>query len=742
MSFTALIPNLSHEKTTVPVERLGRRLTAGAAETAAPQRIIDIRTDDISLILSAAPGEEVRFLHFGGRIDDPAPLAGYRSYRHPDHNTEDVAYPAFGGRNYHEPALRVTHADGDLNTELRYVSHRTRKLADDNVTETVVRMTDAVQPLDVELVYTAYARENVITTRAVIRNREKGPVTLHSFYSSAMPLRAEKYLLTHLHGAWTREAQVEHTLLTHGSKSIASTRGLRTTHAENPSFMLTLGNDRFDENCGEVVAGLAGLERKFPPQLRTRRVSDAHRAGGRQPRRLRIPAPPRRVVHDPEMIYTHSFRGAGGASRNLHDWARNYGVWHGHVPTPTLLNSWEGAAFSFDAKTLTDMIDDAAAMGLEMFVLDDGWFGNKYPRNNDKAGLGDWEVNREKLPEGIDHIASYAHDKGAEIRHLDRTRDGQPPQRAGREAPRMDRPHARPRSALTRSQWLLDLSNPEVQDFVFGVFDNTMRLSEHIDYIKWDANRCANSIGSAFQRPDEQSHFWIEYTQGLYKVMERIRAKYPDVLIQSCASGGGRVEYGALRYFDEVWTSDNTEALSRTRIQYGTSLFFPALVMGSHVSVTPNLQTGNSTPLKFRFDIACAGRLGMELQPKHMTEEERAEARRAIADYKGVPRHRHAGRPLPDRFALRRERLLRTGLCLERQAPGRGVHLLPALPEPHRPAVPHPGTRSRHPVHRARNEYGGTLLLVRRRHVQRRTALPHGSQPQTLQDLRQRRFPP
>ena len=213
---------------------LGAALTAGAAETAAPQRIIDIRTDDISLILSAAPGEEVRFLHFGGRIDDPAPLAGYRSYRHPDHNTEDVAYPAFGGRNYHEPALRVTHADGDLNTELRYVSHRTRKLADDNVTETVVRMTDAVQPLDVELVYTAYARENVITTRAGIRNREKGPVTLHSFYSSAMPLRAEKYLLTHLHGAWTREAQVEHTLLTHGSKSIASTRGLRTTTPKTP----------------------------------------------------------------------------------------------------------------------------------------------------------------------------------------------------------------------------------------------------------------------------------------------------------------------------------------------------------------------------------------------------------------------------------------------------------------------------------------------------------------------------
>ena len=188
---------------------------------------------------------------------------------------------------------------------------------------------------------------------------------------------------------------------------------------------------------------------------------------------------------------------------------------------------------------------------------------------------------------------------------------------------------------LTRNQLLLDLSNPAVQDFVFGVFDRTMQLSKHIDYVKWDANRCANSIGSAYQADDEQAHFWIEYTQGLYKVMERIRAKYPDVLIQACASGGGRVEYGALKYFDEVWTSDNTEALTRARIQYGTSLFYPALVMASHVPVTPNLQTGNVTPLKFRFDIACAGRMGMELQPKHMTEEERAEARRAIEAYKG-----------------------------------------------------------------------------------------------------------
>ena len=603
------------------------------AKAAEPQ-VINIRTNDLSMVMSVAPNGEVLFHHFGGRIDDATPVTGIKSYRRTDHGTDNLAYSTMGGRNFREPALRVTHADGDMNTELRYVSHTTRTLADTNVTRTVIKLTDTNQALDVELFYTAYAEENVITTHAVIRNREKGSIVLHSFYSSSLPVKARSYLLTHLYGAWARESQVDHTLLTHGSKSIESRKQVRTTHTENPAFMITLDSESFDENYGEVIAGALAWSGNFRLNFEVDEFNVLNILAGANPYASDYTLGAGESFTTPEMIYTYSSEGAGGASRNLHDWARNYGVWHGHVPTPTLLNSWEGAAFSFDAKTLTDMIDDAAAMGLEMFVLDDGWFGNKYPRNNDKAGLGDWEVNREKLPEGIDHIASYAHDKGLKfgiwiepemVSPRSELAEKHPEwivRTPGREAP------------LTRSQWLLDLSNPEVQDFVFGVFDNTMRLSEHIDYIKWDANRCANSIGSAFQRPDEQSHFWIEYTQGLYKVMERIRAKYPDVLIQSCASGGGRVEYGALRYFDEVWTSDNTEALSRTRIQYGTSLFFPALVMGSHVSVTPNLQTGNSTPLKFRFDIACAGRLGMELQPKHMTEEERAEARRAIADYK------------------------------------------------------------------------------------------------------------
>ena len=613
---------------------LSAALSAGAVSAAAPQQLIDIRTDDVSMVLAARSGGEVYFRHFGGLIDDPAPLSDYKSSRRADHGTDDLAYPAMGGRNFREPALRVTHADGDMNTDLRYVSHTSRQLADPNVTETVVKMSDSSQALDVELVFTAYARENVITTHTVIRNREQGPVTLHSFYSSALTLKADKYLLTHLYGAWAREAQVDHTLLTHGSKSIESMREVRTTHTENPSFMLTLGSDAFSENCGEVIAGALAWSGNFRLNFEVDEYDALTILAGANPNASEYRLRPGESFTTPEMIYTHSLRGAGGASRNLHDWGRNYGVYHAERVVPTLLNSWEGAYFDFDAKVLKQMIDDAASMGLEMFVLDDGWFGNKYPRNAANAGLGDWQVNQKKLPAGIDDIASYAHRKGLKFGIWIEPEMVNPKSELAEKHPDwIVRPPKRD-APETRRQWLLDLSNPAVQDFVFETFDNTMKLSDKIDYIKWDANRNANNVGSAYLPADEQSHFWIDYAQGFYRVMERIRAKYPDVLIQACASGGGRVEYGALKYFDEFWTSDNTEALSRARIQYGTSLFYPAVAMGSHVSAVPNHQTGNVTPIKFRFDMACAGRLGMELQPKQMTDAEKEFARRAIASYK------------------------------------------------------------------------------------------------------------
>ncbi len=596
--------------------------------------VINIRTNDISLVLRANTDGHLNTLHFGGAIKDASAFADFKSGITGNHGTPYESYPAQGTRNFNEPALAITHKNGDLNTDLRYISHEVKQL-DANVTETTIRLADDAEGTEVDLVYTAYKKQNVILSHSVIRNNEKGTVVLRNYYSSALPIRAEKYLLTHLHGTWAHENRVEHTVLDHGTKSIECRKGVRTTHSENPAFMLSLNSDRFSENTGEVIAGAIAWSGNFKLNFELTEFNILNILAGINPYSGEYALKKGESFTTPDVIWTWTDAGAGQASRNLHRWARDYQLHNGSNMAPTLLNSWEGARFDFNTKTLTDMIDDAASMGLEMFVLDDGWFGNKYPRNSDKAGLGDWQVNSTKLPEGIDYVASYAHDKGLKFGIWIEPEMVNPKSELYEKHPDWivkDKAHDAP---LMRNQALLDLTNPDVQDFVFGVFDNTMKLSDKIDYIKWDANRHVENVGSAYLLSDAQSMFWVKYAQGFYSVMERIRNKYPHVLVQACASGGGRIEYGSLKYFDEVWTSDDTEALVRTQIQYGFSLFYPACTMGSHVSEVPNQQNKNVTPLKFRFDIAACGRLGMELQPKTMTDAEKAFAKRAIESYKG-----------------------------------------------------------------------------------------------------------
>ena len=593
-------------------------------------RFISIETENSSMILEARNGEVV-FHHYGGKIGDPLQFKDYKSYRRSDYGTDPLAYPATGGRYFNESALTVEYSDSQCNTELRYTSHQSTRLAE-GVTRTSVKMEDPVTSVKVVLVYDAYEKEDIIICHSEITNGDKDDITLRNFYSSSLPIKASRYLLTHFHGSWAREMQMESEVLTSGIKTIETKKGVRTTHTENPSFFISLDTDVWNENQGEVIAGALAWSGNYRLSFQIDETDRLNILSGINPHASAYTLAKGETFVTPEMIYTYTDKGSGQASRNLHDWARNYGCYGSNAIYPTLLNSWEGAYFDFDTKTITDMIDDVKDMGLEMFVLDDGWFGTEYPRNNSRQGLGDWEPNTAKIPEGIGYLAGYAHERGVKFGIWIEPEMVSPKSRLAKEHPEWIVCSKGRENTTIRNQWLLDLSNPKVQDFVFGIFDNTMQLAPGIDYIKWDCNRHVESFGSSHL--DEQSHFWIEYTQGFYNVLRRIREKYPEVIIQACASGGGRVEYGALKWFNEVWTSDNTEALSRVFIQYGTNMIYPASVTGSHVSAVPNHQTNNVTPLKFRFDIACSGRLGMELQPKDLTPEEKDFAKKAIAAYK------------------------------------------------------------------------------------------------------------
>lgn len=606
-----------------------------SAKTSADEKVLNLLTKDLSMIMTVGKDSVVYFEYFGQKIDNASLFLNKQTYRRAEYGTDPHAYLASGGQNYREPALRITHWDGDLNTELAYVRHQQTTLADSNAIRTVVVMQDKKLPLIVELEITAYQRENVYTQKVSIKNNEKKSIVLHNFYSSYLPVRAKKYYLNSFYGAWAQEMFMEESLLNHGIKTIENKMGVRTTHTENPSFVLALDTP-LDENIGNAIGGALAWSGNYKLNFQVDDFNMLNITAGMNPYASEYTLAPNETFHTPEMIYTYSTVGAGGVTRNLHDWARNYSVYDAKNVRPTLLNSWEGAYFTFNEKTITDMIDDAADMGLEMFVLDDGWFGNKYPRSNSKQGLGDWQVTKDKLPNGIAYLANYAVNKGIKFGIWIEPEMVNPKSELAEKHPDWIVQAKGRAIPTTRNQWLLDLTNPKVQDFVFSVFDDVMKQSNNISYIKWDANRHVASVGSTYLPTDKQSHFWIQYTQGLYSVYERIRAKYPNVIIQACSSGGGRVDYGALKYHQEVWTSDNTEPRSRIFIQYGTNMIYPAVVTGSHVSTTPNHQTGNVTPLKFRFDLAMSGRLGMELQPKQLSDKEKDFAKIAINNYKKI----------------------------------------------------------------------------------------------------------
>jgi alpha-galactosidase len=302
-----------------------------------------------------------------------------------------------------------------------------------------------------------------------------------------------------------------------------------------------------------------------------------------------------------------------------------------------LLNSWEGLYFDINEERMMQMMDDIAKFGGELFVMDDGWFGSKYQRNDDSSTLGDWVVDKKKLPNGLKVLVDAARQKNIRfgiwiepeaVNTKSELFEKHPEwalQTKGREL----------KLGRGGTQLVLDMTNPQVQDFAFQIVDDLLTRYPEIAYLKWDANASIQNVGSLYLPMHKQSNLYVDYHMGLLKVLQRIREKYPDVVIQDCASGGGRANYGLLPYFDEFWTSDNTDALQRVYIQWGTSLFFPANAMACHINHCPYWNTGGRTiPVKFRCDVAMSGRLGIELQPKDMTDEERQQCTICFKDYK------------------------------------------------------------------------------------------------------------
>ena len=497
-------------------------------------------------------------------------------------------------------------------------------------------MKDKIYPVWVKQCYKAYKGTDIITTWVEIGNAGKKPVTLFQFASAYLPMFRGDNWLTHFHGAWGAEHTMDEEKLTNGQKVIANKDGLANTETDNPSFMLSL-DGKPQEETGKVFGGVLAWSGNYKLKLDVRNTALNIIAGMNEESSQYILEPKETFV-TPEFAMTYSTNGKGGVSRAFHHWARQYKMNQGERLHDILLNSWEGVYFKVDQKGMDEMMEAFSAMGGELFVMDDGWFGNKYPRNGGNSSLGDWEVCKEKLPEGIEGLLASAR------KHHIKFGIWIEPEMSNTKSELFEK-HPdwilkidnRPLSTgRGKTQVVLDLTNPKVQDFVFGVVDNLMANYPEISYMKWDDNCSLLDYGSSYLPKNKQSHLYIEYNRGLQKVLQRIRAKYPELVMQLCAGGGARVNYGLLPYFDEFWTSDDTDALQRIYMQWGVSGFFPAIAMASHVSADKNHQTGRRIPLKFRFDVAMSGRLGMKIQPKDMNDVDKAFSKRAIAAYKDI----------------------------------------------------------------------------------------------------------
>ena len=584
-----------------------------------PDIFIPISTLNTDLVFKVN-GRDGRLyqVYLGSKLDNISELKFAR-------NADHIAYATFGTDNLFEPAIRMTHNDGNPSLELKYVSHNIEK-PDGDLTITNILLKDPEYPVEVTLHIKAYSAEDVIEQWVEIVQKEAKPVTVFNYASSMLHFDANKYWLTQFHGDWAEEMKMQENELTSGIKILDSKLGTRAHMYQTPVFFLSL-NGKSDETSGELIAGTLGWSGNFRFLFEVDEKGSLRVISGINPFASEYSIQPGKPFKTPSFIFTYSNQGKGLASRNLHHWAANYGILDGKGTRLTLLNNWETTYFNFNEPKLVSLLNDTKKMGLDLFLLDDGWFANKYPRNDDRAGLGDWQENKAKLPDGLGYLVRKAESTGVKFGIWIEPEMVNPKSELYENHPDwiLKLPN-RPENYF-RNQLVLDLTNPKVQDFVFNVVDGMLTKYPGIAFIKWDCNRMMTNAYSVYLK-DRQSQLYVDYVNSLYSVLERLRQKFPHLPVMLCSGGGGRVDYGALRYFTEFWASDDTDPVERVYIQWGYSYFFPSFAICNHIT------SWGKQSLKFRTDVAMMGKIGYDIQVNGLTEKELKFSQDAIANYK------------------------------------------------------------------------------------------------------------
>ena len=548
-------------------------------------------------------------------------------------------FPCYGNGDFRSTAFAVENADGSMSCDLRYKSHKIfdgkynlqglpAVYASDKEAQTLeILMEDPVTGVKVVLLYGVLSAQDIITRSVSVKNESSGKIYLNKIESASLDFLYGDYELLTFYGRHAMERNVQRVPVVHGTQKIGSVRGT-SSHQYNP--MMILAEKETTEDKGNCYAMSFVYSGCFQGEVLKDQLNQTRMMLGLQEEAFRYPLETGEMFQAPEVILSYSSEGMNRLSQNLHHCIRQHicrGKYKEEI-RPILINSWEAAYFDFTGDTIYELAKAAKEVNIDMLVMDDGWFGK---RDDDNSGLGDWFVNEKKLGGTLGNLIKRINDLGVKFGIWIE------PEMVSEDS---DLYRKHPDWALTvpgrnpvrsRNQLVLDFSRKEVVD---EIYDQICKVLDqgNIEYVKWDMNRSLMDVYSSVTR--DQGRVLHDYVLGLYDFLERLVQRYPNLLIEGCSGGGGRFDAGMMYYTPQIWCSDNTDAIDRLRIQYGTSFGYPVSVVGSHVSAVPNHQTGRKTPLHTRGVVAMSGTFGYELNLMKLSEEEKQEIREQIAEYK------------------------------------------------------------------------------------------------------------